>query len=72
MLPVSSPISMLQAAVVFSSPNELHEGGENMDNDGVKEYFLKLDDLDDPVISTDSSKKRKIEDGEEYSSHSFT
>ena len=40
-----------------------------MDQDGEDDFFLELDDLDEPVMSTESSKKRKLEEGEEFSSH---
>jgi len=39
-----------------------------MDHDG-EDIFLELQDFHDPAISTKSSKKRKLEDGDEASSH---
>ena len=56
---MASPTSPLQATEVFSSPS-IHDGNED--------FFLDLDEMEDPAISTDSAKKRKIEDGEECSS----
>ena len=42
-----------------------------MDDDGNGDFFLELADLDEPVTSFDSSKKRKIEEGGEFSSPFF-
>jgi len=39
-----------------------------MDQDGDEDFFLDLEELPGSAISTDSSKKRKIEEGEECSS----
>jgi len=39
-----------------------------MEQDGDEDFFLDLDEMEDPAISSDSVKKRKIEDGEECSS----
>ncbi|KAJ8424070.1 hypothetical protein Cgig2_017672 [Carnegiea gigantea] len=70
----SSPSSPLHATEVFSSPSlepfTDPQGEDNaMDHDGKDDFFLELDDLGEPVMSTESSKKRKIEEGEEFSSH---
>jgi len=74
-LPAASPTSPLQATEVFSSPSNVtpsdHYSAEDfMEQDGTEDFFLELDDLYDPAISTDSAKKRKFEEGEECSSHS--
>lgn len=71
----SSPSSPLQATEVFSSPSldpltESQGDDHAMDHDGEDDFFLELDDLDEPMMSTESSKKRKVEEGEEFSSHS--
>ena len=71
----SSPSSLFQAIELFSSPSldpfTKQQGEDNaMDHDGEDDFFLELDDLDEPGVSTESSKKRKIEEGEEFSSHS--
>jgi len=42
-----------------------------MEQDGTDDFFLELDDLYNPAISTNSTKKRKIEEGEDCSSHSM-
>ena len=68
---IPSPISVLSAAKVFSSPVITPGVSGDMDLDGSDEFFLQLADLDAPVGSTDSTKKRKLEEGEEFSS-SFT
>ena len=70
---VHSPTSPLQATEVFSSPSNvspsIHPSGEDlMEQDGDDDFFLDLDEMEDPAISSDSVKKRKIEDGEECSS----
>ena len=74
-IPMASPSSPLQATEVFSSrynvtPLEHHTAEDFMEHDGDEDFFLEHDDLDDPTISTESVKKRKIEEGEECSSHS--
>jgi len=71
--PLGSPISPLQATEVFSSPStaspSIHPSAEDlMEHDGEDDFFLALAEMDDPAISSDSAKKRKIEDGEECSS----
>ena len=68
---IPSPTSVLSAAEVFSSPVTTPGVSGDMDLDGSNEFFLKLADLDAHVGSTDSTKKRKLEEGEEFSS-SFT
>jgi len=45
------------------------EAVEAMNQDGDEDYFLELDDLVDSMVSTESSRKRKLEEGEECSSH---
>jgi len=72
---MGSPTSPLQATEVFSSPSSIspsiHPSADDlMDQDGDEDFFFDLEELADPAISTDSSKKRKIEDGEECSSRS--
>ena len=42
-----------------------------MEQDGEEDFFFALEDLEGPVVPMKSSKKRKIEDVEECSSHSF-
>jgi len=74
-LPCASPTSLLQATEVLSSPSndtpsDHFSAEEFMDQDGTDDFFLDLDDLHDPAISSDSPKKRKLEEGEECSSHS--
>jgi len=64
---VLSPNSALEASEVFSSP-AVSPGDDVMEYDGTEDYFLDLPDLDEPVASSDSSKKRKLEEGEEFSS----
>ena len=74
-LPCASPTSLLQATEVLSSPSndtpsDHFSAEEFMDQDGTDDFFLDLDDLHDPAISSDSAKKRKLEEGQECSSHS--
>jgi len=40
-----------------------------MDHDLEDDIFLEPEDLHDPAISIESSKKRKLEDGVETTSH---
>jgi len=70
-LAAPSPTSMLSAFEVFSSPAVTPDDIDCMAHDGPKAFFLELADLDEPVASTDSSKKRKLEEGEEFSSVFF-
>ena len=75
-LPSASPTSPLQATEVLSSPSNItpsdHFSAEDfMDQDGTEDFFLDLDDLNEPAVSSDSVKKRKLEEGEECSSHSM-
>jgi len=65
------PTSVLSAAEVFSSPVATPGVSGDMELDGSDEFFLELADLDAPVGFTDSTKKRKLEEGEEFFS-SFT
>jgi len=67
-LPVPSPTSVLSAAEVFSSPAASPRGSGAMELDDSEAFFRDLEDLEGPVGSTDSSKKRKLEEGEEFSS----
>jgi len=74
-LPCASHTSPLQATEVLSSPTNdtpsAHFSAEDfMEQDGSDDFFLDLDDMHDPAISSDSTKKRKLEEGEECSSHS--
>ena len=64
---VTSPNSVMEAYEVFSSP-AVSPGDDVMEHDGTEDFFLDLPDLDEPVASFDSSKKRKIEEGDEFSS----
>jgi len=52
--------------------NSAHLFENAKDHDWEDDIFLDLDDLNDPAFSGDSSKKRKLEEGDESSSHSFT
>jgi len=67
-LSVSSPTSVLCANDAFSSPLPHCEGEDAMDQDRDEDYFLEPDDLVYSVVSNESSKKRKLEEGEECSS----
>ena len=69
-LPLPSPTSVLSAAEVFSSPAASPGGSRAMELDDSEDFFRDLEDLEGPVGSTDSSKKRKLEEGEEFSSPS--
>jgi len=39
-----------------------------MNYDGKEDFFLEQDDLKEHAMSTESSKKRKVEEGKKYSS----
>ena len=67
--PVLSPTFVLCVVATFSSPVSHGEAVEAMNQDGDEDYFLELDDLVDSMVSTESSRKRKLEEGEECSSH---
>ena len=58
-----SPISVLSASEVFSSPAATPGEVDGMEHDRSKDFFIELADLDAPMGSTDSSKKRKLEEG---------
>uniref|UniRef100_A0A7C9D9V6 Uncharacterized protein n=1 Tax=Opuntia streptacantha TaxID=393608 RepID=A0A7C9D9V6_OPUST len=66
-----SPVSPLER--LPSLPNDEADSSALfttvMDHDGDDEIFMDLEDLIDPAISSESSKKRKLEDGDEASSH---
>jgi len=64
---ITSPNSALEASEVFSSP-AVSPGDDVMEHDGTEDFFLDLPELEEPVASSDSSKKRKIEEGDEFSS----
>jgi len=68
-IPMPSPASVLCAAEAFSSPAASPGGSGDMEMDDSEDFFRDLEDLEGPVDSTDSSKKRKLEEGEEFSSH---
>ena len=42
---------------------------EGMDADENVDMFLNLESIEDVEMSTDSSKKKRVEEGEECSSH---
>jgi len=66
-LVAASPSSVLEASEVFSSPAGT-PGEVLMEDDGHDDFFRQLADLDEPMASTDSMKKRKFEEGDECSS----
>jgi len=53
---VTSPNYVMDASEVFSSP-AVSPGDNAMEHDGTEDFFLDLADLDEPVASSDSSKK---------------
>lgn len=71
---VLSPTSPLNRVI---SPNqEGDSGSQGFDNamdfeEEGNDTYLELDDLNEPVVSTESSKKWKIKEEDEYSSHPF-
>lgn len=79
---VSSPLPLSSSSLNDSHPLNpmspiLFEDNDSsllfdnaMDHDGEDDTFLDLEDLTDSAISVQSSKKRKLEDGEEASSFS--
>ena len=67
-IPVSSPTSVLCANDVLAALGHPGDGEADMDQDGDEDYFLELGDLVDYVVSTESSKKRKLKEGDECSS----
>ena len=69
-LAAASPTSVVDASDVFSSPAGT-PGDVLMEDDGNDNFFLQLADLDEPVASSNSLKKRKIEEGDEFSSPFF-
>jgi len=69
-LHIPSPTSVLSAADVFSSPVASPGGSGAMELDDSEAFFRELEDLEGPVGSTDSTKKQKLEEGEEFSSPS--
>jgi len=72
---VLSPTSPLDR---ITSPNQEGESSSQglvtaMDyEDDANDLYLELKDLNDPILSTDSSKKRKLEEGNACSSHPFS
>jgi len=60
----------MDAFEVFSSPAGT-PGEVIMEDDGNDDFFRQLADLDEPMASSDSSKKRKLEEGDELSSPFF-
>ena len=69
-LAAASPSSVLDASKVFSSPAGT-PGEVIMEDDGNDDFFRQLADLDEPMASSNSSKKRKLEEGDELSSPFF-
>ena len=63
-----SPTSMLSASEIFSSFAATPRDDDCMEHDRTEAFFPELADLEAPVVSTNSSKKRKLEEGEEFSS----
>jgi len=63
----ASPNSVMDASEVFSSPMGT-PGEVLMEDDGNDDFFRQLADLDEPMASTDSLKKRKFDEGDECSS----
>jgi len=73
-LPATHPLSAVSPLEKFPSlPEEETDSSALfttiLDPDGEDEIFMELEDLPDPAISTESSKKIKVEDGDEESSH---
>lgn len=66
---VTQPLNPL-SPILFEESNSSHLFDDTMDHDGEEDIFLDLEDLHDPAISAYSSKKRKLEEGEEASSFS--
>lgn len=68
---VFSPTSPLNATISPSLEGE--SGSPNsrnaMDFEDGSDMYLELEDLNEPLPSTESTKKQKIEDGDECSSH---
>ncbi|KAJ8442664.1 hypothetical protein Cgig2_003708 [Carnegiea gigantea] len=71
---VLSPTSPLDTVI---SPNHEGDSGSpcseyamDFEKEG-NDMYLELEDLNEPMVSTESSKKLKIEDGDECSSHLF-
>ena len=67
-----SPTSPLDA--LYSPSHDIssssHGFCQAMEYDGEEnDMYLELDDLNDAMLSTDSSKKRKLEEEDECSSH---
>ena len=71
---VLSPVSHLDRIISLthegSSSSQGFESAMDYEEEG-NDLYLELDDLNDPVHSTNSSKKRKLEEGDEFSSHPF-
>jgi len=65
---ITSPTSVLYASELLSSPVAPPGDDNGMEHEA---FYLELVDLDEPVACSDSSKKRKHEDGEEFSSPFF-
>ena len=69
-----SPTSLLDRVI---SPNQEGDSGsqgfENAMDYGEEDndMYLELEDLNDPMVATESSKKWKIEEGDECSFHPF-
>jgi len=66
-----SPTSVMCASEVSSYLAATPDDDDCMENEGTKAFFLELADLDAPVAFTNSSKKTKLEKGEEFSSPFF-
>ncbi|KAJ8430149.1 hypothetical protein Cgig2_005511 [Carnegiea gigantea] len=68
---VLSPTSLLDTTI--SSSPEGDSGSANSGNatdfEDVSDMYLEPEDLNEPLHSTESTKKQKIEDGDECSSH---
>ena len=63
----TSPNSVVDVSDVFSSP-AVTPGDDAMEHDGIEDFFLEFADLEELVVSSDSLKKRKLEEGDEFSS----
>ena len=66
----TSPNSVVDVSDVFSSP-AVTPGDDAMEHDGIEDFFLELADLEELVVSSDSLKKRKLKEGDEFSSPFF-